>query len=88
MHVHKRLAKGLDVLDYYTNNNWEFMNTNLISIVDLMNETELNKYYFDIHGFNRERVEKLIGDSIRGARKYILKESDETLPLARKRMRM
>lgn len=88
MHVHRRLAKGMEVLDYYTNNEWEFDNTDCLHIFKLVNSVETKKYYVEIHKFSREKVEWSIKNNILGARRYILKESDDTLPSAKRLLKM
>lgn len=88
MHVHKRLAKGMEVLDYYANNVWEFDNTDCLYIFKLVNNVESKKYFVAMHQFGKDRVKKLIKSNILGTRRYLLKEPDETLPSSRRLLKM
>lgn len=86
--VQKRLAKGLEVLDYYVTNSWEFDNTNCVDIFKLVNDYEEKKYYVAVHKFPADRITKIMKNSVLGARRYLLKEPDETLPSSRKILKM
>lgn len=88
MRVHKRLAKGMEVLDYYVTNTWEFDNTHCLDIFKLVNESESKKYFVAVHQFGKDRVEKLIKTNILGTRRYLLNEPDETLPSSRRLLKM
>ncbi len=87
-HVQKKLAKGMEMLDYYTNNVWEFDNRNSLYVFQLVNSVETKRYYAEIYNFGRERMVASLRNTVLGARRYLLKEPDETLPGARKLLKM
>lgn len=81
--VHKKLAKGMEVLDYYTNNEWHFDNKNAMAIWSLINEMEKKNYRIDLLDFGEDKVIELFENGALGARRYLLKQPDESLPFAR-----
>jgi fatty acyl-CoA reductase len=81
--VHERIAKGMEVLEYYANNQWDFDNKHAIIIRARMNETELKKYKVDAKGID---IYKYFEHCILGARRYLLKQTDDMLPSARRMM--
>ncbi|CAG9804561.1 unnamed protein product [Chironomus riparius] len=83
--VHERIAKGMEVLQYYANNQWDFDNKHAIIIRGRMNEYELEKYKVDAKGIN---IYKYFEDCILGGRRYLLKQPDEMIPSARRMMQV
>lgn len=85
MRIQKRISKGFEVFEYYANHQWDFNNTDSLEARKLLNPRE-------------RKIYKLTGDGIdyfdyflncvHCTRLYILKESDESLPAARRHMRM
>ncbi|KAG5680579.1 hypothetical protein PVAND_010076 [Polypedilum vanderplanki] len=83
--VHERIAKGMEVLEYYANNQWDFDNKHAIIIRARMNKTELKKYKVDAKGID---IYKYFEDCILGGRRYLLKQPDSMLPSARRMMKV
>ncbi|XP_033223503.1 putative fatty acyl-CoA reductase CG5065 [Belonocnema kinseyi] len=83
--VHRRIKKGFEVFEYYANNQWDFVNDNLINIRDKLNPREKVKYL--LHGDDLD-LDEYFETCIRAARIYILNEPPETLPAARRHMRV
>lgn len=83
--VHERIAKGMEVLQYYANNQWDFDNKHAIIIRAKLNEKEKIRYKCDAEGVD---VYKYFENSILGARRYLLKQPDSRLPDARRMMKM
>lgn len=83
--VQRRIQKGFDVFEYYANNQWDFINANIKEVRDKLNAREYNKYY--MHGDDID-VYKYFETCVQAARIYILKELPETLPAARRHIRM
>lgn len=85
MRVQRRIQKGFEVLEYYANNQWDFDTTNIESLRLKMNALESVKYKIDSKGFVHEEY---FLSALRAARVHILKEMDDTLPAAKRHMRM
>ncbi|XP_043274173.1 fatty acyl-CoA reductase 1 [Venturia canescens] len=83
--VHRRIQKGFEVFEYYANNQWDFDNKNLTDLREKFNATERERYA--LHGDDLD-LDSYFEDCIRAARIYILKEMPETLPAARRHMRI
>lgn len=83
--VQRRIQKGFEVFEYYANNQWDFTNANLYEARSKLNSKEYNKY--QIHGDDMD-IDKYFEDCIRAARIYVLNEPPETLPAARRHLKM
>ncbi|XP_071582638.1 putative fatty acyl-CoA reductase CG5065 isoform X1 [Temnothorax nylanderi] len=84
-HVQRRINKGFEVFEYYANNQWDFENTYVEDIRAKLNNTEYKNY--QVHGEDLD-IDAYFEDCIRAARIYILKELPETLPAARRHLRV
>lgn len=85
LRVHERISKGFEVFEYYANNVWEFRNDFVDVIRSKMNRTEMINYKIDKAGLDLEDYFK---HSILATREFILKEMPDTLPAARRHLRM
>lgn len=83
--IQRKISKAFGLLEYYTSNQWDFNNEQALEARKLMNETERNIYRVEVQNLD---LEEYIYNSIHGARLYVLKEGDETLPTARRHMKM
>ncbi|XP_064076069.1 fatty acyl-CoA reductase 1 [Vanessa tameamea] len=83
MRVHRRISKGFDVFEYYTNNQWDFKSDIAQAVRKILNPRERRDYKIDAIGLD---ISKYFEDCIRAARIFILKEYDDTLPAARRHM--
>ncbi|XP_043483087.1 putative fatty acyl-CoA reductase CG5065 [Leptopilina heterotoma] len=83
--VHRRIQKGFEVFEYYANNQWDFVNTNITQIRDKLNPRE--KIMYQIHGDDLD-LDAYFEACIRSARVFILNEPLETLPAARRHMKV
>lgn len=81
--VHERIAKGMEVLQYYANNQWDFDNKHAIIFRSRMNEFELKKFKIDAKNVD---IYKYFENCILGGRRYLLKQTDDMLPSARRMM--
>ncbi|XP_075168020.1 putative fatty acyl-CoA reductase CG5065 [Haematobia irritans] len=85
MKVQRRISKGFEVFEYYANNIWNFDNQQAIEFRKVMNKKErltyvIEKIEFDLIDYFTECV--------LCARRLILKETDDTIPAARRHMRV
>lgn len=83
--VQRRINKGFEVFEYYANKQWDFDNSKMYEVRDKLNETENVKW--QLHGDDMD-IDAYFESCIRAARIYILNEPPETLPGARRHMRM
>ncbi|XP_055380127.1 fatty acyl-CoA reductase 1 isoform X2 [Condylostylus longicornis] len=83
--VQRRITKGFEVFEYYANRTWKFDNGEAVKIRREMNKIERQKYV--IEKFELDLV-KYFENCTLCARRYILKEPDDTIPAARKHMRI
>lgn len=83
--VHRRIQKGFEVFEYYANNQWDFENSNIAEVRSKQNDKE--KILYQLHGDDMN-LDDYFESCIRAARIFILNEPPETLPAARRHMRV
>ncbi|KAG8232899.1 hypothetical protein J437_LFUL012813 [Ladona fulva] len=81
--VHQRISKGFEVFEYYANNQWEFKNDRMMSLREKQNEREYEELLMD--GKQMDMVDYFEKCTI-AARLYLLKETPETLPAAKRHL--
>lgn len=84
VNVQRKISTGLKLLQYYTTKDWDFRNERFQEMSDKLNSTDQEIFDTSVSQVNWDIY---ISDYIRGMRTYILGESDETLPYARKVLR-
>ncbi|CAG9814945.1 unnamed protein product, partial [Phaedon cochleariae] len=85
MRVQKRISKGFEVFEYYANNQWDFENKESCKARNLMNPRERRNFKVDGDGID---YVDYFTDCVHCTRLYILKESDDTIPAARRHMKV
>uniref|UniRef100_A0A1I8M430 Fatty acyl-CoA reductase n=1 Tax=Musca domestica TaxID=7370 RepID=A0A1I8M430_MUSDO len=83
--VQKRITKGLTVIGYYANGTWNFDNSNVIGMRKLMNNRERLTYPIEVFEFDPTDY---FADCLMCARRIILKQTDDTLPAAKRHLRI
>lgn len=83
--VQRRIKKGFEVFEYYATKQWDFVNSNILEAREKLNSREYNTY--QLHGEDMDK-DAYFEACIRAARIYILKEMPETLPAARRHLRV
>ncbi|KAK9738277.1 Male sterility protein [Popillia japonica] len=83
--VQQRITKGFEVFEYYANNQWDFNNDIAMSARSLMNPKERQKYKVDGDGIDYLDYFTIC---THGCRLYILNEPDDTIPAAKRHMRI
>uniref|UniRef100_A0A336M2M5 Fatty acyl-CoA reductase n=1 Tax=Culicoides sonorensis TaxID=179676 RepID=A0A336M2M5_CULSO len=81
----KKIWNNMKFFDYFLQHQWKWENKNLL---DLYNRMSLqDRYTFN---FDAKKIDytTYIGNWIFGYRKFILKQSDESLPLAKRKYKM
>ncbi|KAI8433255.1 hypothetical protein MSG28_015329 [Choristoneura fumiferana] len=83
--VQRRIQKGFEVFEYYTTNQWDFQSDIAQNERKALNARERRDYKVDAVGLD---ISRYFEDCILSARRYILKEGDETIPAARRHMKV
>ncbi|GLH03062.1 Fatty acyl-CoA reductase [Gryllus bimaculatus] len=83
--VHRRILKGFEVFEYYANNQWDFKNDLVVDIRKCLNARERSEFIIDGDDMD---LEQYFEDCVKAARVYILKEMPETLPGARRHLKI
>lgn len=83
--VQKRITKGLEVICYYANGTWNFDNTKLIELRKLMNNRERLTYPIEVSEF--DLIDYFV-DCAMCARRFMLKQTDDTIPAAKRHLKM
>ena len=81
MRIYSKAQAGILALRYFCTNEWSFSTENTNKLYLQLNKTDRNIFKFDIKDVSWESY---IHSYVYGMRKYVLKESDENLPVARK----
>ncbi|GFY49785.1 putative fatty acyl-CoA reductase CG5065 [Trichonephila inaurata madagascariensis] len=79
----RRMERAAGYLEYFTTREWKFRCDNLIELREMQNSTDRKIFDFDIRPV--EWTPYLVS-YVRGIRKFLLKEDDSTLPVARRRI--
>ncbi|RZC40817.1 fatty acyl-CoA reductase -like, partial [Asbolus verrucosus] len=85
MRVQRKIYKGYDIFEYYANKQWDFDNDHTLQMRNMFNPREKVTYKLDGDGIN---YEDYFTNCIYAARRYLLKEPDNTIPSARRHMTM
>lgn len=83
--VQKRIAVGMEVLQYFTMRGWNFKIENTKALVASMNEKDKKKFYIQNVEIN---VEKYMIQVLLGARQYCMKEPLTNLDRARYHLKL
>ena len=78
-----KMHYALDVMSYFTQHQWNFRSNNLVNLFNKMNKEDQDEFNFDMSSIKWSEFTRI---SHYGNRRHLLKESDETIPMARKRM--
>jgi fatty acyl-CoA reductase len=73
------------VFEYYTNKQWHFRNEHADVIRKMMNERERKDFKIDGNDLD---IKRYLLDATHAARLYILNERPETLPAARRHIKV
>lgn len=83
--VQKRIAVGMEVLQYFTMRGWNFKIENSKSLIQNMSESDQNKFY--LHNIDVD-IEKYMIQIMLGARQYCMKEPLINLDRARYHLKL
>ncbi|XP_063923664.1 fatty acyl-CoA reductase 1-like [Zophobas morio] len=83
--IQRRIQKGSEVFEYYTNKAWNFSNMKLLEISAQMSESERNRYKLEGEGID---LDDYFRNCVLSVRRNNLKETDDTLPKAKRHMKI
>lgn len=83
--MYKKVNKFVDVLAFFTTQEWEFRNDNVQELWKEMSEADQKLFPFDIREIRWDAYQK---NHVFGIRRYVLKEDISTLPAALKKYKM
>lgn len=86
MNLQRKIYHANQALAYFILNVWEFKNRNLYSLNEGLKEVDKVRFQFD-YEIPDIVVLEYFAQAIYGARKYLIKETDEDLPMARIRFK-
>jgi fatty acyl-CoA reductase len=84
--VQNKIATGMDVLKFFTMNDWNFKSDNYTGLVSLQDRDEWEMFLVD--GRNVGNNDKYMRDSFYGVRRYCARDSLKTIPMARRTVKM
>lgn len=81
VHVQKKIAVGMDVLAFFTMNNWNFKSDNFQNLVDIQTGDEGEMFCIDTK--NHGDTVQYLKTSMYGGRQYCAKDPLSTIPKAK-----
>lgn len=82
MKIYRKIDKVRDILDYFVDKEWTFVNDRLIELWGTMDTRDKQLFNFDIHQLSWEQFSQA---HCLGLRVYLVKDDIHTLPSARKK---
>ena len=83
MRIVKKMHHAIDLMQYFALRDWKFYSRNFMKLMVDLNETDCEEFNCDIRSVKNE--EEAIGQVWLGLRRYILKEPDSNVTLARQK---
>lgn len=80
LRVYKKIHKFMNVLDYFSTNEWKFSNERYHTLLSKLDPEDRKKFFSDIRNINWDVFFKTY---MEGIRVYLIKDPMETLPQAR-----
>ena len=81
--ITSKMHYALDVMSYFTQHQWSFKSNNMLQLFQSLDADERQEFNFDMTSINWPVFAK---ECHYGNRRHLLKESDDTIGKARKRM--
>ncbi|XP_045467424.1 fatty acyl-CoA reductase wat-like [Harmonia axyridis] len=83
--MYKKIHKLSDVLTFFSLRQWKFSNDNIVKLWNKLDDTEKNLFFFDMKSLDLWAYYKTY---VHGIRKYILKDSPDSLEAAKSKQRI
>jgi alcohol-forming fatty acyl-CoA reductase len=81
IHVQKKIAIGMDVLKFFTMNDWNFKSGNFQSLVKTQSKDEHDMFFIDSEEISD--INGYLRNSLIGGRQYCAKDPLSTIPRAK-----
>lgn len=81
VHVQKKIATGMDVLKFFTMNDWNFKSDNFQNLVKIQSKAEYDMFFIDSE--NIKDVRGYLRTSLIGGRQYCARDPLSTIPKAK-----
>jgi fatty acyl-CoA reductase len=82
---YRRLDKTMDLLSYFSMGSWSFEQDNVLELWDQMGKEDKKMFKFRMEDVDWVKYGR---DSALGARMYLLKETPDTIPKAKKKLKI
>jgi fatty acyl-CoA reductase len=82
---YRRLDKTMDLLSYFSMDSWSFEQDNVLELWDQMGKEDKKMFKFSMEDVDWVKYGQ---DSTLGARMYLLKETPDTIPKAKKKLKI
>ncbi|KAJ3618770.1 hypothetical protein MTP99_005583 [Tenebrio molitor] len=82
---YRRLDKTMDLLSYFSMGSWSFEQDNVLELWDQMGKEDKKMFKFSMEDVDWVKYGR---DSTLGARMYLLKETPDTIPKAKKKLKI
>ena len=86
VHVQKKISVGMDVLKFFTMNDWNFKSDNFCNLTKEQSKEEYNMFYIDSK--NAGDTTTYLRNSLIGGRQYCARDPLSTIPKAKIILRM
>lgn len=83
--IYKRIAMGLELLQFFTTRQWVFHNDRFMGMWQDMSPADRRLFNFDV---TEVKISDYIDRCLLGARQYCLKEDPATLPRQRRLLKV
>lgn len=80
----KKMHNSFGLLEYFANRQWSFPCKNLLNLYDSLSENDKELFNFDIRKVNWQDYTR---NFYIGIRRHLMKESDDNVPEAMRRMK-
>ncbi|CAH1381643.1 unnamed protein product [Tenebrio molitor] len=82
---YRRLDKMMDLISYFSMRSWSFEQDNVLELWDQMGKEDKKRFKFSMEDTDWVKYAR---DSISGARMYLLKETLDTIPKGKKKLKI
>jgi len=83
--MYDKAHRSLSALDYYVTNQWTFHTNNLLKLIDVMSPGDQQIFDCDVRSLDWPEYLKVYA---LGVRLFVLKEDLDTLPAAKRKLKM
>lgn len=85
MRIYEKMKKQNEAFRFFVTNSWKFQTDNVLDLYQSLSREEKLKFTFNMENFDWNEYNK---NYALGARRYIMKDPDSTVPKVQKRMKV